>query len=231
MHTGEFVTYYPSKGSGFGHALRRRRVKRAWEDVQRFYAACADVANPVRIELSAARPTQWDDDATMLPVLDRALQHFGPPHRTELSGGSMWPSGEPVKGGRCEWDRTLDQFDADVAYLIAGEPWPKSVIGPVTLRFNQSFQWKRELTQSAIGHPKGGNSGGEFTIWLQRNCFVQPSLSFPFVHDDPSFLDFLQVIRPHVPFRMHSNHFRRAVPAKEPGTFQTRKMPWPVVLT
>lgn len=82
-----------------------------------------------------------------------------------------------------------------------------------------------------MDHPQQSDMGGFFMTSLCRSCFVQPTLTFPFVHDDPAFLDFLSELRVHLPFRMHSKHFRRIIPGKKPGTFQARKMPWPVVLT
>lgn len=233
MHTGESVCYSPSKSTGFGHSLRRRGVRRAWDDVQRFYAACTDVAEPTQIELEVARPTEWDDDATMWPIIDRALEHFGPPAEECLHGSVMWPSGELTKGGMYRWNRQAAHLAEDLEYLIAGEPWPKCVIGPITLKYSQTFRWKVSDALPSLGraHPEAPASGGSFRLWFSRRSFVQPGPSFPFLYDDPTFLDFLRELQPYLPFRMHSNHFRRVIPGKKSDTFSVRKMPWPVVLT
>lgn len=232
MRTAEFVSYHPSKSTGFGHAFRRRGVQRAWEDLHRFFAACTHVSPPTQIELEVERPTKWDDDAVMGRVIDHALQHFGAPSREALHGGTMWPSGEPFKGGRYTWTRTAAQLDGDLAYLIQGEPWPKTTIGPVTLRMVQTFAWKSGAALPSLDrvHPDAPPGGGTVSLWFGRRCFLQPSFAFPFVHDEPAFLDFLRELQPNLPFRMHNNHFRRVWPGKAPQVFHSRKLPFPVLL-
>lgn len=227
------MSYHPSKSTGFGHAIRRRGVQRAWEDVQRFFSTCTDVSPPSKIELEVERPTEWDDEAMMWPIIDHALQHFGAPSSEVLHGAIHWPSGELSKGGRYTWTRTNAQVASDIAYLIQGEPWPKTAMGPVTLRITQSFTWKHSPALPSLGraHPQAPPGGGSVMIWLGRQCFIQPALAFPFVHDDPALLDFLREVRPHLPFRMHNNHFRRVVPGKSPGVVHARKMPFPVLLS
>ena len=145
----------------------------------------------------------------------------------------MWPSGELTKGGRYTYTRSLDQLADDIDYLARGEPWLKTAFGPVTLQLMQSFKWKRSAALPSLSraHPEAPPGLGSFRVCLGRRCFLQPALKFPFVYDDPVFLDFLNELRAHLPFRMHNNHFRRVVQGKKPGTFQSRKMPFPVLLT
>lgn len=171
MQTGESVTYEPSKGTGFGHALRKRGAQRAWADVQAFYQACTEgVDAPKEIVLTAHRPTKWDNEALITSVLEQTLKAFGEPHEQQLYGGTMWPSGEFTQGGWYKWKRTVEQLIADLAYLDAGAPWPKAAIGPVELRFTQQFRWHSRLTEAARGasHPNVETAGGTFTLWLGR---------------------------------------------------------------
>lgn len=232
MRTPEFVAYSPSKATGFGHAFRRRGVGRAWEDFQHFLSACTDATPPTELELDVERPTEWDDDVLMGRLIDHAFQHFGAPSREALDGGTRWPSGELLRGGRYTWTRTGAQLDGDVAYLIQGEPWPKTTIGPVTLRMSQTFTWKRgpTLPSLARAHPDAPPGGGHVTLSLGRKCFLQPSLAFPFVHDEPALLDFLKELQVHLPFRMHKNHFRRVWPGNAPHVVHSRTLPFEVLL-
>jgi hypothetical protein len=233
MRTAECVSYHPSKSTSFGHAFRRRGVQRAWEDLQHFFSTCTHVSAPSSIELEVERPTAWDDEAPMWPIIDHALRHFGTPSSEVLHGSADGLSGALSKGGRYTWTRTSAQIESDLAYLIQGEPWPKTAMGPVTLRLSQTFTWKRSTALPSLerAHPQAPPGAGRFSVWLSRRCFVQPSLTFPFVHDDPALLDFLRELRLHLPFRMHNNHFRRVLPGKSPGVFHVRKMPFPVLLS
>ncbi|MES2521376.1 MAG: hypothetical protein V4617_01670 [Gemmatimonadota bacterium] len=190
------------------------------------------MTEPSDLELEVARPTKWDDEAAMWPHIEQALEHFGTPTSEVLYGSQDWKTGELHKGGRYSWKRSRSQFEGDIAYLVAGEPWPKTAMGMISLRFTQSFKWKQSpaLPSLARAHPGSPRGGGAFTIWLSRKCFVQPDLSIPFAHDEPAILDFLSELQVHLPFRMHNNHFRRQVPGKTPETGKVRKMPFPVLL-
>jgi hypothetical protein len=231
-HTGETVGYHPSKSTAFGHAIRKRGVRQAWQLVQQFYATCADTDEPTSIELRVNRPTEWDDDELVMPHVERALAIFGKPDQERLDMGRAWPTGEPVKGGSHTWHRTAAQLESDLAYLIAAEPFPKASFPTVELNFRQHFRWRHPSTGKPLAHahPAATTAGGYFGLYFGPRCFIQPTLTFPFVHDDPAFLDFLNAVQPHLPFRMHSNHFRYSKRGKSPGVWHTRKLPWRVIV-
>lgn len=169
----------------------------------------------------------------MLPVMQRALDHFGTPFSESLHGGLMWPTGEPTKGGHYKWIRTPEQIDDDLAYLIAGEPWLKTAFDPVSLSMRISFSWNHgpALPSLAKARANAKPGGGDVGVTFGRRCYLQPGLTFPFTHDEPALLDFLRELQAHLPFRMHNNHFRRVLPGKTPGALHARKMPFPVLLS
>jgi hypothetical protein len=211
------VCYAPDKGAAYSHALRPASPKKAWTAVARFLAECAELEEPRTVRLAAYRPTEWDDAALLDECVERTVARFGVPD-LEAGGGVRFPSGEVVRGGYLEWRAPFARFAEFRDYLIAEEPWPKALVGPVTLSATFRFRWRDPdgagpLAQQLAGHcTEDGSLRSEFAVTLSQRSTVSPNLWFPFAPIDPRLADLVQLSSTVLPFRLSARHFRLAVP-------------------
>ena len=225
--TSEAVLYAPNKGASYGQALRPRRVRPAWEALQRFLSVCA-VASPVEsVRLIAYRATEWDYDAVSNDCIARVEARYGVAHR-QRGAGRLWPSGKPLKGGSLEWDGSASTIEDMVSFLAAGEPWPKQTVGPVELQFFVSFLWRDPHSADVLPDQIERSN---MLVTLSRRHFVQPSLWFPFAEGAPAFSEFLRHIQPLLPFTLLPRHFRVATPTATESRYRFRKFVTPLPQT
>ena len=223
------MIYAPDKGVSYGQAPRARGVRRVWDDVQRFLAACTVAQPPEHVALTAFRATKWDDDATAEACLVRVRKRFGAPDEDERSGGEMWPTGEPVKGGHLRWRGTPERVPELVEFMAAGEPWPKQTLGPVELRVSYRFAWRDPATADRIVAADGsaGVPLSEITITLGRRSFIQPTLWFPYAWTDPRLASLLEALSPCLPFPLLARHLRSATAQPDGSGFRFAKIAQP----
>jgi len=213
----EVVRYAPDKGASFGHALRPSPPKRAWKAVEGFLAECEDVKGPSTVTLSAYGPTQWDDAAIAEACMARTVERFGIPDFS-------------VEGvaGRLEWNGA-DRFAEFRDFVLAGDPWPRTLLGPVSLRASYDFLWRDPdsvgpITTQLTGHlTEDGSLRCNLSIALERRSTASPLLWFPYQPSDPRLADLLRFVVPRLPFRISSRHFRLAIPLKNRKGYQYRR--------
>lgn len=220
----ETVLYEPDKASGFTQALLPSRPRLARVAMAHFLGSCEEVRGPARVALRAYHPTQWDDPVPIERCAERVLARFGPPAHT-ASGGNLWPSGEPVMGGHLEWLGN-ERYEEFCDFVVAGDPWPKATLGPVSVEATFSFLWRDPDSMSPLPALLQGFGSADgtlrsaITVTFQRRSTVAPSLAFPYRHDDPRLRDLIQLLTPQIPFRLSPRHFRAVVPTRN-GTDST----------
>lgn len=222
------VRYEPDKGASYGHTLRPARPRGAWQTVQAFLEGCAEVEGPERICLTAHRATQFDDPVICERCVNAAVTRFGDPDST-TGGGFMFPSGEPVPGGHLEWIGDQSRLSEFLEFLFAGDPWPKTTVGPIAVSATYRFLWRspdslKPLQEQCEHHlTADGCLRNVLAVSLERRSFVQPLLWFPFSPTDPRLADLIQLVTSSLPFKLSPRHFRVASPLKGGGGYSFRK--------
>ena len=226
----EVVHYAPDKGASYGQALAARGVRGAWEAVQSFLARCTLPDSPESITLSADQATEWDPDPPAAEAcIARVVARFGAPHQRQ-GFRRHWPSGEPLPGDVLTWPGSAETLPEMVAFLVAGEPWPKQTLGPVEVHFLVRFQWRDPLSGELLPSRPIGREGArsELLVTLGRCQFVQPTLWFPFAPADPAFVALLRAVAPALPFALLPRHFRLAVPKRDGSGYRYRRLTEPL---
>ncbi len=227
-HAAVVVRYEPDKGASYGQALRPTRPRGAWQALQTFLQDCAEVDGPEQIRLTAHRPTQFDDSSVSERCVKAAVARFGDPDST-TGGGFMFPSGEPVPGGHLEWTGDQDRLPQFLEFLFSGDPWPKTVVGPIAVSMTYRFLWRnpdslKPLQEQCEGHlTADGCLRNTLAVSLERRSFVQPLLWFPYGPSDSRLADLIHLVTSQLPFKLSPRHFRVASPLKEGGGYSFRK--------
>jgi hypothetical protein len=215
------VLYQPDKGAAFGHALRPSKAAGAWKGVQRFLDDLADGVRPSGVRLVAYRATTWDDPNVVAPIVDSVVSRFGEA-MTVVGGGMNVTTGMPVAGGYLEWRGDETSWLDFVQFVVAGHPWPKTTLGPVSAEASFRFHWKPGVAPMH-GDPSDSPLHSELGITLARTSYVQPRLWFPHPAGSPELSELVRLVMKIAPFRLSARHFRTATPKKDGSGYRFRR--------
>jgi hypothetical protein len=114
----QYLSYLPSKGSGYGQAIVPRSLPLAVEASEKFAQKYCPHYLEKGVEISIEYVVGFDDNDIPYSVVENAIEVFG----------------APVKENDFTWKGVDYQSAKEI--LLAGHPWPPAYgIGPVTLTY------------------------------------------------------------------------------------------------
>jgi len=86
----------------------------------------------------------------------------------------MFPSGEPVPGGHLEWTGDQDPLPQFLEFLFSGDPWPKTVVGPIAVSMTYRFLWRnpdslKPLQEQCEGHLTATDVSGTPSLFRSKD--------------------------------------------------------------
>jgi hypothetical protein len=112
--------------------------------------------------------------------------------------------------------------------MVQGHPWPKQVLGPVTLYFTYNFKWRDPRTRQEFASDSSSDGHCELSsmlVHLQRTSFIQPDFVLPYDLNDSRLYDFLGAVVPKLPFALAIKNFRRRVSLRDRPGFRLKRIP------
>ncbi len=189
------------------------KIEKVWAGVTAFLATCttASIHEPTSVDLTAY--SAWQDDEQPV-IANRIIAEtkaiFG--HVEGVPVSFHYPSGIPSDQTKHEWRLDKSDLAKAVAYLSAGQPWPKFVLGPVELIVTYDFKLVQPTTNIDLPDQEHGS---RLIVWLSRSCSCSPELYFPFHTATKEFSDYLSEIATHLPFKLDPKYLRLARPNKK----------------
>lgn len=216
-----FIAYEPPD---WGQSLRGALVA-AWERIQRFLESCTD-ADPDRPDLpllTIFEPTSSEQAQWYCQAVSRAEALFGRGERRSWlqaigEDSSIKPSEYCV-----EWRLAPEQACDARSFLVTGEPWPRSDLGPARLSLSYSFRLIDPETravlpgQDAEFRAHSVQATSTLTVGLQRLSWATLTARFPFQVVEGEFLAYVAKIASLTPVPLLSNKFRHWTPTKKPS--------------
>jgi hypothetical protein len=223
----EITVYQPPKANAFGYSTVPRKLEKVWPSISSFLEKHSFFEGPESITLNAYHATDWDDEKIASSCISKVMQRFGKP---QDEPSFYFQDGANNYKRDYVWNFDKSSFNEALEFLVQGSPWPKQVLGPVSLKFHISFFWKNFRTgmvlseQEQNGNVQEGNLKSSFFIMLQRESFIQPEFSIPFSVTSKEFEDFLLNIYYDLPFRMNVKHLRKGLPSVNAKGYIHRKI-------
>ena len=216
--TKERLAYEPPKSVSFGHQARTRNTRLAWAATAQFVNQRALFRLGPGITLDCYVLYDREDASTGKGRQEQARQLFGPEHASRSSAH--------IK----HWVLAPDQLPAAIEFALDDDKWPKEEMGQTLLHFSYWFLW-RDL----VIPPRPGDDELAGLPWTDdwsslgvslggRRLFLQPRLVFPFPYDSEEHLGFLAQVEPSLSFRLRDQYFKRALPSKNGGYGNVRKL-------
>jgi hypothetical protein len=211
------LIYYPSKDSCFGHASLPRSLPRFVPHLLKFIREFTINSGASSIALEVYAATQFDTHDQSSACIKKATAFFGsPPDVGDLFLGAL---GGKASQMNVKWTVPSHDFDKAVEFMVEGHPWPKQVLGPVTLSFSYDFIWRDPRSGGPFPGqesdcPRDNSLASHIRVDLQRNSFVAPDLKFPYELADARLHEMLSLVVPALPFRPSVKHFRKSIPLK-----------------
>jgi hypothetical protein len=218
------IGYVTPKGKP--HVFRLKTIAQVWKRMERFLAECTDakplrpvsamlnftetpqaLAQPrvaetlerARLMLGQSRPSAWVGLAAVLPEL------------ATLTNDSL------VTGGvQHQWNVAVDHFEAALDLLLAGDPWPPSLVPIASLTVMHRFHW------TGTGREVNDTEASMCLTHLSSRCAITPQFLFPFESADDSFLAYLGRIKKLVPLPLSAKNFRLFQPTSRSGALVPR---------
>ncbi len=120
-----------------------------------------------------------------------------------------------------EWRLPPDASERARAFLEAGEPWPKTEFGPVSVTLHYRFRWVDLETHAVLP----GQTAERRAHWIQATSNLSLTLDrsssiiftgrFPFAQPDAEFIAYVKQVAPYMPMaflaRRFGSGFRRVV--------------------
>ena len=212
------LIYSPGKDNCFGHAALPRKLPALVPHLIQFMENCTISSGPYSISIEVYAPTQFDDRDISKECYEKVAKVFGPPNgEGNLFMGSV---NGPSTPANVRWCLLKERFAEALDFIVQGHPWPKQVLGPVSLNFEYDFHWRNPLTAEPL--LSSGNAGGShvsrLSVYLERSSYIQPELVLPYEVDDQRLYEFLGSVVPKLPFAFSIKHLRRRLPLKsKPG--------------
>lgn len=202
----EWVVYHPPKSAAFGHRMRAKTARKAWQQIGKFLQTVEDIAvNPIEArKLTCYLPPATDRDIALERIREAELE-FGTPN-------GRFESDHPHSNSSVHWNLRPDQIMQGVNFTLDDDRYPEQATGPTAFHFTYLFNWPQFPNDKADqfgNRPRNGIS-----IWigkstLGRGIFLQPHFEIPLAWDSPNFRAFLLEVEPQLPFKPSDSNFQR----------------------
>jgi hypothetical protein len=225
----EFICYHPPKGNCWGHTLRHRTAKRAWDAIDLFLTRCT-IAEPVQLRrfvVHGDRP--WGAAGDAETHIAAATAAFGPNERVSLNS-FVSPAGVQTDWQDLVWGPERVPFAAALDFLAAREPWPKRRSNAVSANIEVSFQWRNPDTGELLANQDVGFATDDgalrstLHIELGQRTHIGPDIRLPFPEGSPRLPPFLRFIQSGFPATLHEKHFRVATPRSKGTGYAVRRL-------
>lgn len=192
----ELVVYQPTKAVSYGHAPRRRGLRRGWELAQDFLREHTS-ATLVKVGVSTFEASPWTGLATVEAALRRAQDLFGAPVREN------------------QWDLAPEQLEQALAFAFEHDLRQK--IGPAFVSFHYDFTW-RDMPNPGPSAPFAWRGNALGILMEGSRVQLQPDFQFAAAASDRAFVARLRELEPAYPFKPRDAYYYRLVPKKSgPG--------------
>lgn len=229
MTMREYICYHPPKSSTWGHTLRHRTVRSAWQAIERFLDACT-IAEPPRLNALTVHADFPFDEPPVAPGYVAAVTASFGQHDDVSRWGLQSPSGEYTSLEDLIWRGERLEWSAVMAFLSAHEPWPKRISDPVSASVEVCFQWRDPESGELLAHQNEGFGTPDGTLWstlritLGARTLVQPDIRIPFAEGSPRLPDFVKFVQSAYPATLKDQHFRVATPNAKRTGYQFRRL-------
>ncbi|SMC60829.1 hypothetical protein [Pedobacter nyackensis] len=188
-------------------ALIGGRIEKVWKNVENFLTTCttADVKKPNSIYMVGYTAAEEHGEQPELAdeVLEGVRKVFGDGTTEPL--GYLYPENVPLKQTKTEWKLINKDLPRVIEYMIKEQPFPKYNLGPIELIISYDFKLIDPDTKNELPNQQYISS---FLIWITRNSCVSASLCFPFNEPNQEFWNYVNSIKPYIPFKFDSKHLR-----------------------
>jgi hypothetical protein len=188
-------------------ALIGGKIEKVWENVERFLSTCtnADRHSPYSIYLNGytADEEHGEDPALADKILDKTRAIFGGGVTEPLA--YHFPDNTPSKQRKITWEVDGKDLNKALAFMVAGQPYPKYNLGPMELIVSYDFKLVDPLTKAELPNQQFTSS---LLLWLSKSKCVAPSLCFPFEEPDNRFWEYANSIEPFLPFKFDRKFLR-----------------------
>lgn len=188
-------------------ALVGGKIEKVWKNIENFLTICttANIENPNSIYMIGYTADEEHGEQPELAeaVLAKARKVFGE-GKTEPVG-YLYPANIPSKQTKTEWELSGKNLPQVIDYLIKEQPLPKYNLGPIELIISYDFKLTDPTTKNELPNQQYVSS---FLIWITRNSCVSASLCFPFTEPNQEFRNYVDSIKPFIPFKFDIKHLR-----------------------
>ncbi len=191
--------------------FNRNRYDQILGDLHRFFSTYtnADVNVPQSIKLTAFTALDQSDPADQLDeIIRNTSQLWGSSKISPV--GSQYPSGEPSKSQKHDWELPAGKFRLALDHL-SHVPMPPSKLGPIQLFISYHFKLIDPVTKNEL---PGQKNSSNFCIWLSKSKSIAPTIFFPFENANQTFWDYVDEISNWLPFKLEEKYLRIAIPNK-----------------
>lgn len=217
----EWVVYSPPKSAVFGHRIRAKTNRKAWNRIAEFLQTVDDLAvNPYGPStLTCYLPPTTDEDVASERISE-AEKAFGAPsgrfdgeHQNDKSSVS--------------WHLNPEQILQGVSFALDDDQYPEQGTGPTDFCFSYIFAWPKLAT---ITSEQSVGTRNIFSVSIGKSILgsgilVQPSFQIPFAWDSPEFRTFLLEMELRLPFTPSDNNYRRwLLPTKPTSGGRQRRL-------
>jgi len=201
-----FILYSLPKSRTTQQLNAGRKIESAWENVCNFLTNSTTITpdSPTSITLTAYEAFPGDLNPEIADkIIEDTKKIFDNAETAPLA--YLYPSGNPTKQTTTTWKIKNEDLNKALDYLSKGQPWPKFSIGPIQLIISYNFKLVDPITRKETPNQENQSS---LLIWLSRTCCCSPLFYFPFEQADNEFQDFLNNIKPYLPFKLEDKYLR-----------------------
>jgi len=201
-----FILYSLPKNRTTQQLNGGRKVETAWGNVCNFLTNCTTINpdSPTKISMTAYEAFPGDSNPEIADkIIEETKKVFDNAKTAPLA--YFYSSGIPTKQTTTTWEIDKKNLNKALDYLSKGQPWPKFSIGPIELIISYDFKLVDPKTRKEIPNQKNESS---LLIWLSRTCFCSPLFYFPFEQAGNEFHDYLNNIKPFIPFKLEDKYLR-----------------------
>ena len=201
-----FILYTLPKSRTTQQINGGRKVETAWGNVCYFLTNCTTIIpdSPTSISLTAydAFPGDSNPEIAHL-IIEETKKIFD--NAITIPLAYSYQSGNPNKQMKTTWKIEKEGMKKALDYLSKGQPWPHFSIGPIELTISYDFKLVDPKTRKEIPNQENESS---ILIWLSRTCFCSPLFYFPFEQTENEYHDYLNNIKPFLPFKLEDKYLR-----------------------
>jgi hypothetical protein len=207
---------YQLPTSKITQALSGGKIEKVWSKIENFLTSCttADIENLRSIYMVgySADEEHGEQPQAASEILARATTFFGDGETEPV--GYLYPENIPLRQNNTEWRLEKEDLQRAINHLVKEQPLPKYNLGPLELIIAYDFNLIQPATKEELPNQQLPSS---LLIWLTRNSYVSPVLCFPFAEPNVEFWNYIESIKPFIPFKL-DNKYLRLVRSNKKGT-------------